>query len=302
MSNAKRVLVYGATGVQGGATLRKLVADGFDVRAIVRSEQGAAAVRKEGATPAIASLEAPDTLIAASEGVDAVALVLPLQYDRKVAVPQGLHAIEAAKKAGVSLIVLNASGRIPSERTDIEAFELKREIEAALFASGVPAISLRATFYMENLAGPWTAPAIVKDSTVAYPIPAELRASWVSAADMGAFVSAAIQRPELAGEAYDVGGPEALSGNDIAAVFSAALGRRISYFPIPVDAFEAQLSAAVGPHAGQAIAKAYRWMGKNLDSGLFQVDAAALRRTFNAPWQTLESWVKLQNWSALVPR
>jgi NAD(P)H dehydrogenase (quinone) len=291
MKPIKTVLAYGATGVQGAGTVRALARAGYTVRAVVRTKAAAERLLRPGVTPVIAKLEDPGSLDRASEGVDGVALVLPLEYDRKTAVRQGLNAIAAAEKAGVATIVFNTSTRIPSEATDVTGFEIKREVESALFASSVPAVSVRPTFYLENLLGPWTAPAIAKDSTIAYPIPARVRAAWLSVDDAGAFVASAFGKKVLVGRAIDIGGPEAVTGAELAEGFSSTLDRRVSYFPIPLDGFEAQLSAVVGPQAGNAITKMYRWMESAENTRLFHADAPALERDLGVRADGVRAWV-----------
>jgi hypothetical protein len=79
----KKVLVYGADGVQGGAVVRRLLETGRAVRGLVHAERGAEALRGSGAEPAFGDLSDPKSLREATEGCDAVFLVLPLEYERE---------------------------------------------------------------------------------------------------------------------------------------------------------------------------------------------------------------------------
>jgi len=72
----KEVLVYGASGVQGGAVARLLLEAGHAVGGLVRDERGA------GASPVFGDLSDPKSLRGATNGCDAVFLALPLEYDR----------------------------------------------------------------------------------------------------------------------------------------------------------------------------------------------------------------------------
>jgi nucleoside-diphosphate-sugar epimerase len=67
-----KIFLAGATGVIGRRALVRLVAAGHEVTAIARSEDKAAWVREQGATPARVSLFEPDALGAAVAGHDAV--------------------------------------------------------------------------------------------------------------------------------------------------------------------------------------------------------------------------------------
>lgn len=296
----QRVLVYGAGGVQGGAVVEQLLGAGHAVRALIRSERAAERLRRAGAEVITADLGDPASLVTASTGVDAVVLIVPIEFDAARAVAYGRNAIDAARTAGVRLLVFNTGTRIPASPTNVAGFEIKRQIEAYLWASGVPAIVLRPTFYMENFAGPWTAPAIVQHATVAYPIPRALRAAWISAADAAAFTVAALERPALAGSTFEIGGPEALDGAAIAAHFSAAQGRPVSYIAIPLDSFEQQLSPVIGPHNAAELVQMYRWMEAQPDSTLFTADQDALRQALPVALTPLERWVQTQDWQVPV--
>lgn len=296
----QRVLVYGAGGVQGGAVVERLLAAGHAVRALTRSERAIRSLESAGAEVVTADLGDPASLITASTGVHAVVLIVPIEFDAARAVAYGRNAIDAARAAGVQLIVFNTGTRIPAMPTNVAGFEIKRQIEEHLWTSGVPAIVLRPTFYMENFAGPWTAPAITQHATVAYPIPRALRAAWISAADAAAFTVAALERPALAGTTFEIGGPEALDGDTIAAHFSAALGRPISYSAIPLDSFEQQLSPVIGPQNAAALVEMYRWMEAQPHSTLFTADQGALLAALPVTLTPLEHWIQTQDWPVAI--
>lgn len=291
-----KVLVYGATGAQGNAVTRHLLQRGRAVLALARNEQEAAQLRQQGAEVVIGDFENNESLKRASEGAQRAFLVIPQGLDTKTVRLYGRRAVEAAKETGVELLVFNTSTRIPQEVTDVDAFEEKRELEGYLRESGVPFVSLRPTFYMGNFSGPWTKPGIVNDGVVAYPIPKDLKASWISWEDMAELVVEALERPDLAGQAFEVGGPEALDGDDIETRFSQVLNRRIKYVMVPHDAFEEQLSAALGAQTGRAVTNMYRWMVGREDTLLFTTDTEHLERTFGVDLTPFATWIRRQRW------
>jgi len=297
------VLVYGATGVQGGAMLERLLGNGYAVRAQTSSEEHADALEDRGREVALATLDDPDALRTASEGAATVVLTLPQGYPSDAVRRFGRNAIDAAEAADVDLLVFNTSTRIPDEETGVAAFEDKRVLERYLADSDVPFVSLRPTLYMENFALPQGAQGLVEDDVIAYPTPPELQAAWISAEDLGAFVAETVAHPEWAEDEQriDVGGPEVLDGAAIAECFAAALDRPVEYQQVPIDAFEAQLTETMGPEAGAMIPEMYRWAEANLDSGLFETDAAKLRRSFpDVELTPLKAWVEQQDWQQLA--
>lgn len=298
MDETATTLVYGATGAQGSAVVRKLVEKERSVLGLARSEDEAGQVRGMGAEVVIGDFEDTESLERASQRANKVFLVLPLGLGPEKTRLYGKNAVDAAKSAGVELLVLNTSTRIPEETTGLDAYEDKREIESHLQDSGVPFISLRPTFYMGNLLGPWTKPAIVNDGVVAYPIPAGVRASWISWEDMADYVVAALERPELAGRFFNIGGPEALDGEEVAGRFAKALGKPVGYYPVPVAEFEKGLSNALGPETGRAVAGLYRWMEGREDTEVFMADPGALNKELPVETTPLSAWIRAQDWNS----
>lgn len=293
----KKVLVYGANGVQGGAVVRCLLEAGHVVRGLVRDERGAEALRKAGAELAFGDLSDPKSLREATEGCDAVFLVLPLEYDRKNVLAWTTNAIDAAAAAGVERLVFNTSGRVPPEPMNVAAFEVKREAEAYLEESVVPHVILRPPFYMENFQASWVVSGIADASVVAYPIPRQMEVSYISVDDMAALSVEALFRPELPSLMLDVGGPEALDGDGVATAFSRALGREVLYQAIPPEEFEAGLRSAVGETAAADIAAVYQWMAENEDSRLFVSDPGEIRERFQTEVMDLEEWASQREWA-----
>jgi NAD(P)H dehydrogenase (quinone) len=296
--NQQRILVYGATGVQGRPVARRLLQAGHNVRILVRNPAKADALRQAGAEIAIGDLSDPASLQAANQGIDAVFLHLPLEFDKAVGVRYGRNAIDAAKAAGVSHLVFSTSGQMPDSLTEIAAFEFKRDIQTYLQQSGVPSIILRPTLYMENFAGPWTAPGIVQQGIVAYPLPSRFKQAWISVDDVAALAVAALQRPELAGSSFDVGGPEVLDGDAIAERFATVFKRPVHYYPIPLDAFEQQLNAALGAPAGTEVTQTYRWVEANLETHSPIADMQSVLQQLPVELTSLEAWIRQQDWSA----
>ena len=74
MNSSRKILVTGATGQQGGALARVLLAKGHQVRALTRKADspGATELRGRGAELAIGDFENRGSLERAMRGIDAV--------------------------------------------------------------------------------------------------------------------------------------------------------------------------------------------------------------------------------------
>jgi len=301
MTNDRQVLVYGANGLQGGAVVRRLLTRGREVRGLVREERGAATLRAMGVEPVFGDFSDPASLRAASEGAAAVFLVLPLQFDSETVVGWGKDAIDAAREAGVERLVFNTSTMVPRRPTDVAAFEIKRELEAYLIGSGLSHAILRPPFYAENLAAPWVSEGVLRDGVLVYPLPGDLDVSWVTANDMGALSVAALERPGLSSLILDVGGPEALDGDELAERFSRALGREVRYRQVPSQQFESGLSQVMDEQTAKGIAAIYEWVSASEDAGLCARDPDTVRKELPANLTPVSVWIAEHNGLALVP-
>src|SRR2546430_4805752 len=101
----RSVLVTGATGAQGGATARQLLAAGYAVRFLTRSAESpqAGELIRLGAEPTLGDFEDPSALELATRGVNGVFSVqVPDVSGTDSERRHGFALIEAAKKNGVT--------------------------------------------------------------------------------------------------------------------------------------------------------------------------------------------------------
>jgi NAD(P)H dehydrogenase (quinone) len=289
----KPILVYGATGMQGAAVARQLLQAGQRVRVLVRDPLKAERWREAGAEIVKGDYVDQVGLAAAHAGVDRVILHLPLQYDFDSYERYARNAIDAAKAAGVKLLVFNSSTQVPTG-TSVKIFQVKNRVINYLRESRLPHIILRPAFYMENFLGPWAKPAIVQQGVIAYPLRADFKASWISHGDSASLSIAALNKPDLAGSAIDIGGPEALDGNEIAERFTRILGQPIQYVAITPDDFEKALVPALGPTGAFELADQFRWSATQPNAA---VDMSVTAKRLSVQLTSLDEWIKQQDWS-----
>ena len=284
------VLTYGSSGSQGEPVARKLLEAGHKVRAVVRHPERAAALQAQGAEVVKGDLADFASLQAASAGVDAVFLMMPFSAGGNPMELMG-NALRAAKEASAKLLVFNTGGHPAPEPTGIAMLDFRNHLEDFIASSGIPTIILRPGVYMENFLGPWCLPSIQGRDAVAYPHRAEMRVSWIASDDLGAFAVSALERPQLAGQRFTLGGPEALEGPAIAHAFSAALGREITYDGITPAAFGATMAQIMGPEAGEGIGIAYGYSNAQPDDSM-AVQMEGVLEHLPVKQTRLEDWVR----------
>jgi len=289
-----KVLVYGATGSQQFPVLASLQQKGAQVYATTNSETGVTTLTQAGVTPVQANLADAVRLVHITQGMDAVSLLIPVSLPNPAdGVQYAKHVIDAAKQAAVKILVWNTSGFLVAHKTGDPTIDGKQEIKAYLQASGVPYILIEPSVYAENLLAPYTVNYIRKARQVAYPTLEEMPIGWIASRDVGALVAEAIYHPELAGQSFRVSGLENLTGDALAARFSAGLDEPVSYYAMPPREFGQILQTFIPEDAAKGVEGFYQSM---VDSRLFPVLFSAempdILAKLPIAMTPIEEWVK----------
>lgn len=253
-----QVLVYGATGTQARPLVEVLLRRGHQPRMLTRDPAKCGDLLAAGARAVKGDLDDYESLVAASRGVDAVAFMIPafLQEPGR-ALQYAEAAMRAAAAGGARHVVWNTSGRFPDPGEKRASAAYMLALWEVLKAAALPLTVLAPTTYMENLLGPWTVQSIRRHDRVSYPVLADRPMGWIAAQDVGKLMAAALERPQLAGRVFRVSGVEAITGPQLAQIFSGALGRPLTYYAMSPTEMKAALEAAFGPGAGDDVAEEY---------------------------------------------
>lgn len=187
--------------------------------------------------------------------------------------------VQAAAAAGVRRFVFT-SALGASADSPIPFLRAKAETEQLLRGSGMEWTILQPNLFMDT----WV-PAVVGGPVLAgEPVTivgqGSRRHSFVSARDVAAYAVAAIDHAQAVGRELMIGGPQALSWQDVVATFQEALGRPVSTRPVPLGTSVPGL-----PDAVSGVLTAL----ETYDSPL---DMTGLSRTFAVPPTTLGDFVR----------
>lgn len=221
------ILVTGATGHQGGASARHLLADGWNVRALVRdpNKPEAHALADLGAELVVGDLLDPASLEAAVAGAYGVHSVQTFVAGFDAEETEGRNIADAAKSAEVQHFVYSSV-----VGADLDAgmpwVISKHHNEAYLRSLDLPLTVLRPTSFMENLLRQ-------KDSIMAGaltgPWATDEPHQWIAVDDIGRFVALAFEKPdEWVGRATVIAGDD-LTGDQAAADLGLAFGVAVTY-------------------------------------------------------------------------
>jgi uncharacterized protein YbjT (DUF2867 family) len=288
MDTKLSVLVTGATGKQGGAVARRLLARGHRVRALTRKTDspGAKALTKAGAEVVAGNLEERASLDAALPGMDAIfSMSTGYEAGLQAETRQGITTADAAKAAGVHLVYTSVGDA--NRDTGIPHFDSKHEVEKHIRKIGVPATLIAPAYFMDNAVA--FGREQLKQGVFATPLGPERKLAQIAVSDIAAVAVVVMeQRDRFLGKRFDIAGDE-VSGNQVAAILSRVTGRKFSYFQVPME--------MVRQRMGDDAARMFEYFEREG----YHVDFAALKRDFpEVEWHTYEGWAKVQDWKAIL--
>lgn len=236
------ILVTGATGTIGSLVVQGLAAAGAEVGAFVRTpgKQRFSAGVKE----VVGDLTDVASLRAALPSVRTLFLLNAVTPDE---VTQALVALNLAREAGIERVVY-LSVIHADKFTNVPHFTGKHTVERMIESLDVPATILRPAYFMQNER---TVQQVIQGYGV-YPMPiGSTGVAMIDARDIADVAVAELLRRDRAPAplprlTLELVGPEVLTGASVAKIWSAALGREVTYGGDDVVAFEGQM-ASFGP-------------------------------------------------------
>jgi uncharacterized protein YbjT (DUF2867 family) len=281
MANERVVLVTGATGKQGGGTLRHLAGQrGVKLRAMTRKPDGDAArgLAALGAQVVKGDLDDPSSLERALEGawgVFAVQNTWEAGVEGEEA--QGKRLAELARRAGVQHYVYTSVGSAHL-RTGIPHFDNKARIEELVRSLKFPShVILRPVFFMENLVSPW----FLQGDKLLTPMRPTTQLQMIASDDIGRFAAQAfLEAEKWSGTETDLAG-DSVTMPAAADVVGEIIGRKITLETIPIEAVRKN---------SEDFAKMIEWF----ERVGYSADIAALPRRWGIRPRTLREWAREQ--------
>ncbi|WP_432936214.1 NmrA/HSCARG family protein [Kribbella sp. CA-253562] len=314
----KIIAVVGATGIQGGGLVEAILADpdrGFAVRALTRDPRSARAeeLAARGAEVVAADLDDQDSLRKAFDGVYGAFVVTNYFAERSPAeaaarpaadmeLEQAGNAARAARDAGVQHVIWSTledtrqhfgdTDRVPSlddGRYKVPHFDAKSEADDLFRAAGVPTTFLRTTFYYENLTDA-LAPVRDADGQLVLTLPmGDSPINAIAVEDIGRTALGIFRRGrEYVGKVIAIAG-EHLTGEQIVAAMSEALGEPVRYEPHGWDEFR-----ALGFPGAVEFGNMFQYYAENAEQFTSDRDLDVVRE-LNPQLQSFREWLKVHH-------
>jgi len=292
------VLVIGATGALGRPVVKRLREHGVRVRAASRHPDRAADLAALGAEVIAADLTDAQSLARACGGVERVLAAAHGMLGRGRWASEhvddaGHRSLFAAARAnGVKrLVYASALGAGPDHPIDF--FRTKHAIEQALAASGLDAVVLRPSAFMEHHAHAFNGKAVLEKGKAQLVGRGTKPRNFVCAEDVAELAVRALLEDPPPFRLLEIGGPGHYSNVEVSELYARAAGiaPRIGHLPSPVAALLSKLARPLHPGAARIL----HLLSLPDDAFPERFDGAAeLERRYGIRMTPLESFIERQ--------
>jgi uncharacterized protein YbjT (DUF2867 family) len=258
MAEKKLIAVVGAAGAQGGGLVRAILSDprgGFSARALTRdvNSDKAKALAKLGAEVVAADVDDVESLKRAFQGAYGAYCVTfywaHLSPEREIA--NATNMAQAAKHAGIQHVIWStfedtrkwvplSDNRMPTlmGKYKVPHFDAKAEANHVFTDLGLPVTFLLTSFYWDNFIYFGMGPKKGPDGKLAITLPmGNKKLPGIAAEDIGRCAFGIFKRGhEFIGKTVGIAG-EHLTGAQMAAALTKALGQEVRYNDVPPEVY-----------------------------------------------------------------
>ncbi|MGN6328258.1 MAG: NmrA/HSCARG family protein [Rhodanobacter sp.] len=236
------ILVTGSTGTIGSLVVRSLAAQGASVHALTRNPDKASF--PSGVTAVKGDMTDIPSMRAALKAVDTLFLLNAVVADE---VTQAIQTLSLAREAGIERIVY-LSVLNSDTYTDVPHFTGKYTVERMVEQLDLPVTVLRPSYFMQN-------DVRLRDGLLQgrYGMPVgDVGIAMVDVRDIAEIAVASLLRraqapTPLPREVIEIVGPDALTGDALATIWSGVLGKPVTYAGNDLDAFEGFMAGVMPP-------------------------------------------------------
>ncbi len=244
MTNSKHpILVFGATGRQGGSVAKALLKVGWPVRALVLDSTKTASLQLRNAGVELVQGSFEDTKVIRTAMKDAYGVfsVLPANLAAEDEVRHGISIADIAAETGIDHFVYSSGASVGNELTGVPRFDAKPRIEAHIRQLDMTTTIIRPMIFMEMLVRPGFG---LDEGRLVSLIRSDHFIQLTAVEDIGRFVAAVLADKSRFGGATLKIASDRLTGHELEVAFSEAARRSITYERFPDDVLAANTDLA----------------------------------------------------------
>ncbi len=260
MMQKKLIVVFGATGAQGGGLAKAILEDPkseFTVRAVTRdpSSEKAKELARMGAEIIWGDIDDPESIKRSLQGAYGAYFVTFFwtHFSAEKEKEEARNMALAAKEAGLQHVIWStledvrkwiplSDNRMPTlqGKYKVPHFDGKGESDHYFTEAGVPVTFLLVASYWDNMTRPGRGPKLGADGKVRIILPmGNKKLAGIAAEDIGKCAYGIFKRgKELIGKTIGIAG-EQLTYYEMAAILSKVLGKEVIYNDISPDQYRA---------------------------------------------------------------
>ena len=302
----KVIAVAGATGAQGGGLVRAIMSDPsgeFIARALTRDVNSAAAqaLAALGAELVQADVDDEASLVKAFTGAYGAYCVTFFwaHFSPELEIAQAGNMARAAKTAGVQHVIWSTlddtrklvpldDDRMPTlmGKYKVPHFDAKGEADHLFTGAGVPTTFLATSFYWENLIFFGMGPQRGEDGKLAITLPmGDKKLPAIGVEDIGKCAYGVFKRgAELIGKTVGIAG-EHLTGAEMAASLSKALGEEVGYNAVSPEAYR-----GFGFPGAEDLGNMFQFK-RDFEASYCASRDLAVSRSLNPELKTFDAWL-----------
>jgi uncharacterized protein YbjT (DUF2867 family) len=305
---AKKIIaVVGATGAQGGGLVRAILGDpngGFTARAITRdvNSEKAKALAKLGAEVVAADVDDLESLKRAFQGAYGAYCVTFYwaHFSPEKELAEATAMAQAAKAAGVEHVIWSTledtrrwvplgDDRMPTlmGKYKVPHFDAKGEANHFFTDLGLPVTLLQTSFYWDNFIGFGMGPKKGPDGVLAFTMPmGDKKLPGIAAEDIGRCAYGIFKRgKEFIGKTVGIAG-EHLTGAQMAAALTKALGKEVRYNDVPPEVYR-----GFGFPGAEDLGNMFQFK-RDFEHYFCGARNLEFSRSLNPELQTFEAWLE----------
>ncbi|XP_038006966.1 nmrA-like family domain-containing protein 1 [Motacilla alba alba] len=289
MAGKKLIVVFGATGAQGGGVARALLDDGtFKVRAVTRSprKKEAEELRRSGAEVVKADQDDEASLERALAGAYGAFIVTNFweHCSKEKEIEQGQRLADLSKRQGLRHVVfsgLENVHQLTGGRLEVLHFDGKGVVEEYFQKIGVPTTIIRLPFYFENFLSIFKPQKAPQGDTFVLELPmGDTPMDGMAVEDLGPVVLCLLKSPgEYIGQVIGLSTGK-LTEAEYAAILSQQTGKTVTASKISPEEYEKRDFPGA-----QELAAMFRFYALKPDRNV------ALTMKLNPKARTFQQWV-----------
>jgi uncharacterized protein YbjT (DUF2867 family) len=306
MAEKRIIAVVGATGAQGGGLVRAILNDpqgGFAARALTRDVKSdkAKALAKLGAEVVAADVDDLESLKRAFEGAYGAYCVTFFweHFSPEMELAEAANMAQAAKHAAIQHVIWStledtrkwvplSDNRMPTlkGKYKVPHIDAKGEANQVFTDLGLPVTFLLTSFYWDNFIYFGMGPKKGPDGKLAIMLPmGDKKLPGIAAEDIGRCAYGIFKRGhEFIGKTVGIAG-EHLTGAQMAAAFTKALGQEVRYNDVPPEVYR-----SLGFPGAEDLGNMFQFK-RDFNEYFCGVRNLEVARTFNPALQSFDAWL-----------